>query len=195
MIALIDYGGGNLQSVVNALTRLDASFEVTSDPEVVKRASKVIFPGQGAAGQTMEALRRAGLVDVLRDLKVPFLGICIGMQILFECSEEGDTPCLGVVPGTLKRFYSSQLKVPQIGWNAVRFSGNSFLFNEIPDESYFYFVHSYAASLGGDSTIGVSFYGQPFTSILQKDNFYGVQFHPEKSGEVGLQLLRNFIAL
>lgn len=195
MIALIDYGGGNLQSVVNALTRLGASFEVTADLEVVKRAPKVIFPGQGAAGQTMKALRGAGLADVLRNLKVPFLGICIGMQVLFERSEEGDTSCLGVAPGILKRFDSSQFKVPQIGWNAVKFSGDSPLFSEIPDESYFYFVHSYAASLGGDSTVGVSFYGQPFTSILQKDNFYGVQFHPEKSGDVGLQLLRNFIAL
>ena len=195
MIALIDYGGGNLRSVVNALTRFGVLFEVTSDPEVVRRASKVIFPGQGAAGQTMQALRDAGLVDVLRNLKVPFLGICIGMQILFERSEEGDTLCLGVVPGILKRFSSSQLKIPQIGWNVVKFSGDSPLLRGIPNESYFYFVHSYAASLVGASTLGVSFYGQPFTSILQKDNFYGVQFHPEKSGDVGLQLLRNFIAL
>jgi len=195
MIALIDYGGGNVRSVTNALDRLGAVYIVTSDPVLVARASKVIFPGQGAAGQVMEALRVRGLVEVLRNLTVPFLGICIGMQLLFEFSEEDETEGFGVVPGRLRRFSSETLKIPQMGWNRVKFIGDSPLFLGIPDESFFYFVHSYVAPLMGDLTQAVSLYGQPFTSVLQRDHFFGVQFHPEKSSEVGLQLFRNFLEL
>jgi imidazole glycerol-phosphate synthase subunit HisH len=192
MIVVIDYGGGNVRSVQNALDRLNVDYEVTNDPEVVANASKVIFPGQGAAGQAMQAIESLGLADVIKSLTVPYLGICIGMQILFEKSEEGMVECLGVLPGTLKRFNSKDLKIPQMGWNKVKFSGKSVLFKNIEDMASFYFVHSYVADLC-DSTVGVTLYGQPFTSIVQKDNFYGSQFHPEKSGDVGSQLLLNFI--
>lgn len=193
MITLIDYDAGNLKSVQNALDRLGEPYEVTSDPEVVAKAEKVIFPGVGAAGSAMKVLEERGLVEALCSVKVPVLGICLGMQLLFDSSEEDEAKSLGVVPGRVQRF-KCDLKVPQIGWNMVKFAGNCPLFKGIPDESYFYFVHSYAAPLI-DDTIGVTFYGQPFTSVLQKENFYGVQFHPEKSGEIGLQLIRNFITL
>lgn len=191
---VIDYGGGNLCSVQNALERLKVEYVVSADPTVVARAERVIFPGQGAAGQAMSALRERGLDDAIRNLKMPYLGICIGMQVLYEKSEEGNTSTLGVLSGCLSRFSSQTLKIPQMGWNTVKFADKNPLFNDISDESYFYFVHSYAADLSPE-TIGVSFYGQPFTSVVQKDNFFGVQFHPEKSGDVGQQLLRNFLTL
>lgn len=191
---LIDYGGGNLCSLQNALDRLGIDSIITADSRLIASADRVIFPGQGAAGQAMAALRERGLEDVIRTLKVPYLGICIGMQLLYDHSEEGDTETLGIFSGALRRFRSATLKIPQIGWNIVKFAGNSPLLKNIEDESYFYFVHSYAADLSPETT-GVAFYGQPFTAIVQKDNFFGVQFHPEKSGTVGQQLLRNFLDL
>ncbi|MDP2624915.1 MAG: imidazole glycerol phosphate synthase subunit HisH [Candidatus Peregrinibacteria bacterium] len=198
MITVIDYGGGNLRSVQNALERLDlelgVDYDVSSNPEVIVCASKIIFPGQGAAGQAMQALRARGLIEVIRGLSVPYLGICIGMQVLFDSSEEDETECLGIVSGGLERFRSETLKIPQMGWNTLKFAGNGPLFKAIPDESCFYFVHSYVAGLSED-TVGVSMYGQPFTAMVQKDNFFGTQFHPEKSGEIGLQLIRNFLEL
>lgn len=194
MITVIDYDSGNLQSVCNALDRLGATYCLGSDSESLEKASKVIFPGQGAAGQAMKALKQHGLEKAIRNLKVPYLGICIGMQLLYEFSEEDDTKALGIVSGRLNRFQSSTLKVPQMGWNAVKYLGAPELFAGIPDESYFYFVHSYAVGLSGE-TAAVSFYGQPFAAALQFENFWGVQFHPEKSGKVGEQLLRNFLNL
>ena len=194
MITIIDYGAGNLKSVQNALDRLGATYEVTDDPAVVAKAEKVIFPGVGAAGSAMKELRRRGLAGPLKNLKVPLLGICLGMQLLFEFSEEDETKCLGIFLGQVNRFEDENLKVPQMGWNAVKFGGNCPLFKDVPDESYFYFVHSYFAPLLTE-TCGVSLYGRPFSAAVQKDNFYGLQFHPEKSGEVGLQILRNFIEL
>ncbi len=193
MITIIDYNAGNLKSVQNALDRLGAEYVVASDPRVVEKAEKVIFPGVGAAGAAMEALKECELVDVLRNLKVPMLGICLGMQLLSDLSEEDGAECLGVVSGKVRRF-EGDVKVPQIGWNLVKFAGSCPLFKDIPDESRFYFVHSYAPPLS-DETVGVSFYGQPFASVVQRDNFYGVQFHPEKSGEVGLKILQNFLNL
>jgi glutamine amidotransferase len=191
---VIDYGGGNLCSVQNALERLGVEYVVSPDPTVVARAERVIFPGQGAAAQALSALRARGLEDASRNLKVPYLGICIGMQLLYEKSEEGNTSTLGVLSGCLSRFFSQTLKIPQMGWNTVKFADRCPLFKGIFDNSYFYFVHSYTADLSPE-TIGVSFYGQPFTSVVRKNNFFGVQFHPEKSGEVGQQLLRNFLSL
>ena len=195
MITLIDYGGGNVRSLTNALDRLGAVYQVTSDPVLVAQASCVIFPGQGAAGQGMERLRGQGLVEGLKNFTMPFFGICIGMQLLFDSTAEDNVEGLGMVSGRLERFSSPTLKIPQMGWNRVAFAGDSPLFKGIPNESFFYFIHSYAAPLAGEWTLGVSFYGQPFTSVLEKENFFGVQFHPEKSGEVGLQLLRNFLEL
>lgn len=194
MLTVIDYGGGNLRSVLNTLDCAEATYTVTSDPAVVARASKVIFPGQGAAGQAMRSLKTAGLDEAIRGLTVPFLGICIGMQVLFESSEEDDVTCLGIVSGRVERFRSTTLKIPQMGWNRVKFAGDGPLFSNIPDESYFYFVHSYAAVLS-EATAGVTMYGTPFTSIVQWKNFFGTQFHVEKSGTVGLQLIRNFLSL
>ena len=142
MITIIDYGAGNLKSVQNALDRLGATYEVTDDPAVVAKAEKVIFPGVGAAGSAMKELRRRGLAGPLKNLKVPLLGICLGMQLLFEFSEEDETKCLGIFLGQVNRFEDENLKVPQMGWNAVKFGGNCPLFKDVPDESYFYFVHS-----------------------------------------------------
>jgi glutamine amidotransferase len=192
-LVVIDYGGGNLKSVASALDRLAVPYVVSSDPKVVAEASCVIFPGQGAAGQVMAQLKKTGLDEVIRSLTVPYLGICIGMQILYEATEEdGGTTLLGIVDGVQARFDQPKLKIPQMGWNAVKFSGYSRLFEGIPDESDFYFVHSYRAPLL-KTTLGVSWYGGPFTAVVQQDNFYGVQFHPEKSGDWGQRLLRNFI--
>jgi glutamine amidotransferase len=202
-IVVIDYGAGNVKSVCNALDRLDALYEISGDSKVVAQAEKVIFPGVGAAGATMAVLRERGLDEAIRGLRVPVLGICLGMQLLFEKSEEGDTKGLGILPGVVKKFnaiqrweaVSTTLKIPQIGWNLVKFADSkSPLIKDIPDESYFYFVHSYAAPLC-EFTTGVAFYGQPFTAMIQKDNFFGTQFHPEKSGDVGQQLLGNFLNL
>ncbi|MBT5016314.1 imidazole glycerol phosphate synthase subunit HisH [Candidatus Peregrinibacteria bacterium] len=191
MITIIDYQAGNLRSVTNALDRLGESYKITDDPVIVARAEKVIFPGVGAAEPAMKILREKGLDKVLRKLKVPVLGICLGMQLLFEESAEGDVSCLGVIPGKVKLLKNP--KVPQIGWNAVKWA-NSDLTKNIPNESYFYFVNSYVAPLG-EETSGISFYGEMFSSVVQKENFYGVQFHPEKSGKVGLKLLANFLSL
>jgi imidazole glycerol-phosphate synthase subunit HisH len=191
MITIIDYQAGNLRSVTNALDRLGASYEITDDPEVVRRAQKVIFPGVGAAGPAMQVLRKQGLGEVLRNLKVPVLGICLGLQLLFEQSAEGEVDCLGIIPGCVRRLQNP--KVPQIGWNLVKWAGSD-LGKDIPDQSYFYFVNSFVAPLCV-ATSGVSFYGEMFSSVVQKENFYGVQFHPEKSGEVGLKLISNFLEL
>lgn len=193
MITIIDYKAGNLASLQNALASLGATFEVTNDPKKVAAAEKIIFPGQGAAGSGMRELERAGLGDILKNTKVPFLGICLGMQLLFEASEEGDTKSLGLLPGTVKKLQTT-LKIPQMGWNLVQFLRPSLLTKNIPTESYFYFANSFVAPVG-DFTQGISYYGGPFTAIVEKDNFFGTQFHPEKSGESGLQLLANFLAL
>ncbi len=191
MITIIDYQAGNLRSVTNALDRLDAAYEITDDPVVVIRAEKVIFPGVGAAGPAMQVLRERGLDEALRNLKVPVLGICLGLQLLFEESEEGKVSCLGIIPGRVQRLKNP--KVPQIGWNLVKWAQFD-LSGGIPDQSYFYFVNSFVAPLC-EATTGVSFYGEMFSSVVQKDNFYGVQFHPEKSSEMGLKLLSNFLEL
>lgn len=195
MITIIDYNAGNLRSVQNALQRLGASYIVTSSPRIVAKASKVIFPGVGAAGAAMAVLRKKGLDQAITALKVPTLGICVGMQLLFEKCAEDDTQALGILKGTVARFDEKNgIKVPHIGWNRVKLAGKSALTKKIPDESSFYFVHSYAAPVSEDA-IGITLYGRSFAAIVQKKNFYGVQFHTEKSGEAGIQLLSNFLAL
>lgn len=193
MITIIDYKAGNLASLQNALVSLGAEFEVTNDPKKVTAATKIIFPGQGAAGSGMAELERAGLVEVLKNTEAPFLGICLGMQLLFEISEEGDTKGLGIISGTVKKLQTT-LKIPQMGWNLVQFLRPSPLTKDIPTESYFYFANSYVAPIG-DSTAGVAYYGGPFTAIVEHKHFFGTQFHPEKSGKPGLQLLANFLAI
>ena len=191
-IAILKYNAGNIQSVLFAMERIGVEASVTDDPDMIRSAAKVIFPGVGEAGSAMRYLRERGLDDLIRELKQPVLGVCLGMQLLCQHTTEGDTPCLGIFPTGVTRFDHAG-KIPQVGWNSV--SGlKGELFREVPEESYTYFVHSYRAGLC-EETIAVTEYGGSFSSALQRDNFYGVQFHPEKSARVGEQILRNFINL
>ena len=194
MIAIVNYKMGNLRSVQNALCRLGADFTVTDDAETIRRASHVLLPGVGAADEAMRNLREAGLPAVIRSLRQPVLGICVGMQVLCRHSEEGDAECLGVFDAKVRRFAAGEgLKVPHMGWNQL---GNmeTKLFTDIGSGSYTYFVHSYFAGLCPD-TIATARYGALFSAALKYENFYGVQFHPEKSGNTGERLLANFLAL
>lgn len=193
MIQIIDYGAGNLQSIKNALEKLGAESEVISSPQELITDAKIIFAGVGAAGSAMANLRKSGFDKALTKLKNPFLGICLGMQLLFERSEEDAVECLGVLKGDVRRFPLG-LTVPQIGWNKVK-TNDSALFKSIPQESYFYFVNSYYARPSTNALIAETEYGITFCSAVQKENFYGVQFHPEKSGEIGQKILDNFIKL
>ena len=198
MIVVIDYKAGNLYNVGNALKYLQADFIFSGDPAVVSQADKVILPGVGSAGAAMESLAEQGLVEVLQRLQVPFLGICLGLQLLFEVSDENNTPCLGLLPGTVHKFDTSQVKVPHMGWNQVRQLGEScqsasILFKDIPGQSFFYFIHSYFAPAANEVTAAVTQYGDCFASVVTKENFWGVQFHPERSGEIGLRVLNNFL--
>lgn len=194
MTGIIDYGAGNIRSVGNALDRLGQKYFVSRDITELQRAKKLILPGVGEARSAMESLGQIGLLRWLTTVQVPFLGICIGMQILFEHSDERDTACLGVVPGRISRFDETKLKVPHIGWNRVGVTTVSPLFDKVRDNEYFYFVHSFRASVG-PHTIGTTQYGEAFCAAVQKQNFYGVQFHAEKSGAAGIQVMKNFIEL
>ena len=195
-IAIIDYNGGNTASMKNALIRLGFSAVVTNDQKVILSADKVIFPGQGRAGSAMRNLRPAGLNKTIRNITKPFLGVCLGMQLLFDFSEEDNTNCLGIIKGKVKRFQEPTMKIPQIGWNTVTETKYHSLFRNVPDIFYAYFVNSYYAETESRYVIGKSAYGDTtFPSVVRKDNFYGVQFHPEKSGTAGLELLKNFCEL
>jgi glutamine amidotransferase len=196
MIDVIDYRAGNAPSVLYALEHLGLSARVVSKPEEVAAATRIVLPGVGSAGATMASLEELSLVDALRarvlDDHVPFLGICIGLQVLFEHSEEGDAPTLGWLPGTVRRFPSTQ-RVPQIGWNGVRARRPHPLWNGLPETAHCYFVNSYYAVPADDTdTLGVTEYGVEFTSMVAHDNIAATQFHAEKSGRLGLTILRNF---
>lgn len=192
--AIIKYNAGNIQSVLNALERLGVAAILTDDPTEIRSAERVIFPGVGEASTAMNYLRERGLDDVIRSLTQPVLGICLGMQLLGEHSEENDTECLGIVPARVRKLPSgSGLKVPHVGWNTTQFADNQ-LFESLPEIPFFYFVHSFAMELN-EATIAQTDYGEAFSSAVQWRNFYGVQFHPEKSAAAGEQLLRNFINL
>jgi glutamine amidotransferase len=169
--------------------------EVTDDAQRIQSASKVIFPGVGEASTAMHYLKERGLDTVIKNLKQPVLGICLGMQLMCKYSEENATDCLGIFDEKVKKFHvqNSELKVPQIGWNTI-YGLRTPLFKAVADNSFCYFVHSYYASIG-EHTVAKTNYGQPYSSGLQRDNFYGVQFHTEKSAKVGAQILRNFLAL
>jgi glutamine amidotransferase len=192
MIGIIDYGAGNIRSVSNALDRLGQRYFVSLKAEELQRAERLILPGVGEARSAMESIDQVGLRDWLRNVTVPFLGICIGMQILFEHSAERETRCLELIGGRVARFRGDGIKVPHIGWNQVSFSPDHPLFSGIRAHEFFYFVHSFRAPVVHE-TIGVTEYGGEFSAAVQHNNFYGVQFHAEKSGAAGLQLLRNFI--
>jgi glutamine amidotransferase len=196
VIGIINYGAGNIRSVSNALNRLNAQHFVSNDCNELNKADKLIFPGVGEARSAMNALIHTGLTNWLKEVTVPFLGICLGMQLLFEHTTERATDCLGIISGTNERFKSgmSQLKVPHMGWNQVLQNSEELLFSGIISGENFYFVHSYYAPIV-PATIGRTDYDVQFTSAIHQKNYYGVQFHPEKSGKAGLQLLKNFIEL
>jgi imidazole glycerol-phosphate synthase subunit HisH len=196
---VIDYGAGNLKSVENALAHLGARYHVTSRPADLEDAQALIFPGVGEAAQSMGELRRTGLDAALLQFLASgrkILGICIGCQVIFERSEERDTRCLGLFAGQVRRFPSGRgLKVPHMGWNTVRFTRAHPVFDGIPQDSSFYFVHSYYPAPEDPAMVaGVTEYGNPFASCLAKDNLVAFQFHLEKSGPLGLKLLSNFLA-
>ncbi|GGF08278.1 imidazole glycerol phosphate synthase subunit HisH [Hymenobacter cavernae] len=193
-IAVIDYKGGNVQSVLFALERLGVQATLTSDEEVIRRADKILFPGEGEAASAMSELRAQGLDRLLPTLTQPFLGICLGMQLLGTHSEENDTELLNILPFEVKRFPAdAQHKVPHMGWNTLQ-RLRSPLFDGLNAEDYVYFVHSYYAPVG-DYTIAEAEYPAPFSAAVQHRNFYAVQFHTEKSGPVGTRILENFLKL
>ena len=196
-IAIVKYNAGNIQSVLFALERLGVDAKVTDDKDELFAADKVIFPGVGAARSAMDSLKEKVWDKVITELKQPVLGICVGMQLLFEHSEENDTECLGIIPAKVKLFRSEEIspdipiKVPQVGWNDI-YNLKTSLFNDVPEHSYIYYVHSYYAEMN-PYCIATSNYGLEYAGAVQKDNFYGVQFHTEKSAKVGDQILKNFI--
>jgi glutamine amidotransferase len=193
-IVIVKYNAGNIQSVLYALERIGILAEVTDDKEKIQQADKVIFPGVGEASTAMNYLRERNLDQLLISLKQPVLGICLGMQLMCSSSEEGDTTCMGIFEEKVKKFNKvDDFKVPQIGWNDI-YDLKTPLFKDVSEHSYVYLVHSYYASLG-EHTIATTNYISPYSTALHRDNFYGVQFHPEKSAEVGSQLLKNFIEL
>lgn len=198
MITIIDYGAGNLRSVAKAVAKLGYEAEISSDPQKVLAADIVILPGVGAAGDTMDSLQNLGLVEPVRQVIAgsrPFLGICLGIQVLLTSTEEsGGYDCLDVIPGVVK-LLPPDLKVPQMGWNQVKQKMPHPIFEGIPDGANFYFVHSFYIDPADKSVVAAETdYGIDFCSMLIRDNLVATQFHPEKSGELGLRLLRNFLA-
>lgn len=187
--------GANLASLAFALERLGVDAPVTVDPERIRAATHVILPGVGAAKHAMQALRDNGLAERVPALRQPVLGICLGMQLLFDASEEEDTACLGVIPARVRRLPDSpDLPVPHMGWNRVALRGSSALTDGVVDGDYAYFVHSYAAP-AGEYTRAVSDYGVSFSAIVEHGNFFGAQFHPERSSRLGARVLENFLSL
>lgn len=194
MIAIIDYNAGNIQSVEFALERIGVEYITTDDKALLKAADKVIFPGVGEAKNTMTFLKEKGLDIFIKELTQPVLGICLGMQLMCEHSEEGDVEAMGIFNTSVKLFKpANKEKVPHMGWNTISDLKGE-LFSKELEEKYVYFVHSYYAEIC-ENTIATTDYTLPYSSALQKDNFYATQFHPEKSGDIGEQILRNFIAL
>lgn len=197
-IVIIKYNAGNVQSVLNALNRIGYKAKLTDDPKVLKSADRVIFPGVGEASTAMKYLKEKELDIVIKSLHQPVLGICLGMQLLGAHSEENNTTCLNIISGRVKKIpnkigQNERLKVPHVGWNNVVHNQQGLFCKIIPD-AFFYFVHSYALELS-ECTIACTEYGHEFSSAVQSNNFFGVQFHPEKSAAVGEQLLKNFIEL
>lgn len=193
---IIKYNAGNIRSVQFAMERIGVTGIVTDDVEEIQSADKVIFPGVGEASTAMQYLRERKLDQVIAGLKQPVLGICLGMQLLCRHSEENNTACLGIFDADVKRFQSpveNLLKIPQIGWNNIT-GLHSVIFEHVPENAYMYFVHSYYAALGAD-TVAIANYVINYSAALQKDNFYAVQFHPEKSADAGQRIIENFLKL
>lgn len=192
-VAIVKYNAGNTASVVNALTRCGVTPTISDEPEILRSSDKVIFPGVGEASTAMAYLREHGLDAVIKSLTQPVLGICLGMHLLCESSEENEAKCLGIVPSRVRKFAGDGVKVPHIGWNSIA-DLTSPLFNSIAEGSYMYFVHGYYVELG-EQTAASCDYGDTFSAAIQRGNFHAVQFHPEKSGSFGQRILENFLNL
>ena len=192
MIAVIDYQAGNIGSVANALKKLGVEYTVTGDPLVIKRADGIIFPGQGRAGPAMDSLHASGISDVLLSLSQPFLGICLGMQLMVEKLDEDNRSGLGIIPGECRKLENVS-PIPHMGWNSLHVAKKSQLLNNVASGEYVYFAHSYAVKTDEDFVAATTDYGGRFAAVVTKDNFFGLQFHPEKSAAVGEQILKNFM--
>ena len=201
MIAIIDYGAGNLQSVKKAFDFIGAESVITDNPEIINACDRILLPGVGSFGDAMDSMAKSGLVDTVKQNALsgkPFLGICLGLQLLFEESEESPgVKGLGIFKGKIKKFSSDMgLKIPHIGWNSLEIKQKDGIFKNIPDNSYVYFVHSYYLHAEDENDIAaITNYGIDFHSAVGKNNIFATQFHPEKSGDVGLQILRNFASM
>ncbi|MCX6193212.1 MAG: imidazole glycerol phosphate synthase subunit HisH [Cytophagales bacterium] len=193
-IAIIKYNAGNVASVMYALDRIGQNYQLTDDHEQIKKADKVIFPGVGEASTAMAYLKEKGLDALIKGLKQPVLATCIGMQLLCKHSEEGNVDCIGVFDVEVKKFISKDLKIPHVGWNSIEQKGDNPLMQKLQKEEFVYFVHSFYAPVN-EFTTAVCEYVQPYSAMLQKDNFYAAQFHAEISGKAGEQILKNFLAL
>ena len=194
MNVIIDTGCANISSLKFAVERLTPEVLVSADPDQIRAAERVLLPGVGSAGFAMDALQARGLVPVIRSLTQPVLGICLGMQLLLSHSTEGATDCLDIIPGEVIALDAPGLRLPHMGWNTVHTLSEHPLFEDIPDDEYFYFVHSFGLGIGED-TLAEYQYGNPFSAALARGNFMGVQFHPERSGKMGSRLLKNFLGL
>lgn len=194
MIAIIEGCGTNITSIQFALERLGQASQLTTDPKFIKKAERVILPGVGTAHHAMQNLQQLNLVEVITQLTQPVLGICLGMQLLYEFSEEGNVPCLGIVPNKIMAIpTTANMPLPHMGWNQLQIKEDTNpLIQGIHNNDYVYFVHSFAAPVDSN-TIAFAEYGMPFTAMVQKNNFFGAQFHPERSGKVGLKILENFL--
>lgn len=194
MIAIIDYGAGNVASVANALASLNCDYTITSNEFDILKSDKIIFPGVGEASYAVKQLHKLNLFTMLRVCKKPLLGICLGMQLMADHSREGDVMGLGLFPGSTEKFDSEISKVPHMGWNSINIKKESKIFNGISSGEKFYFAHSYYLPVSELAT-SLTNHNEDFTSAIEKNNYYGVQFHPEKSGNTGLKLLKNFCEL
>ncbi len=194
MIALIDYGAGNTASVVNVLKDLKVDFQLTGIPDDLDIADKIILPGVGEASFAMKKLHELNLIELIKATSKPFLGICLGMQLLCETTEEGNSDCLGIIPVKVKRFNEHNLKVPHMGWNQISEIQDEQLLNSVSSGSYFYFAHSYFVPINKWTTSS-SEYGLKFSASVKYRNFFGVQFHPEKSASEGIKIIKNFLEL
>ena len=194
MIALVNYGAGNTASVSNILKELNADFILTNDKEKIESADKIILPGVGEASSAMNRISELNLIEILKSVEKPFLGICLGMQLLCESTEEGNASCLNIIPVVVKKFVLENLKIPHMGWNNIKTDKDEKLFAGISDGEYFYFAHSFFVPKN-EFSISVCDYGISFSSSVRYKNFYGVQFHPDKSAEQGTQIIKNFLEL
>ncbi len=194
MIGVIDYGAGNTASVMNALSDLTADLIKSDDPKVLSRCDKLILPGVGEASSAMKRLDECGITSLIRNTDVPLLGICLGMQMMGSFSEEGNTQCLGLADLPVLKFDESSMTVPNMGWCRTKLTGGCRLFRNIKNDEYFYFAHSFYMPVSGITT-ATGTAGTEFTAALRINNFYGVQFHPEKSGRAGIRILKNFTEL